>query len=112
MPAIPQLQAITAPPEEDEENLDTSSLFIGPIAEQYLRQFASLQEVDKTFGIYNKDGQFDIGDSPIEILDDNIIVKGTEYQGTPGLWELLVMKEPDRSIYTENDRADYAEILE
>ena len=51
LPAItfPQLQAIAAPPEEGED-LDTSGLFIGPIAEQYLRQFASQQEVDKTFG--------------------------------------------------------------
>jgi len=56
LPAItfPQLQAIAAPPEESED-LDTSGLFIGPVAEQYLRQFASQQEVDKTFGISDKD---------------------------------------------------------
>jgi len=71
-------------------------LFIGPVAEQYLRQFASQQEVDKTFGIYDKDGKFYIGDSPIEIDSDNITVKGTEYTGTPGLWDLLIMKQPDR----------------
>ena len=41
-----QLQAIAAPPEESED-FDTSGLFIGPVAEQYLRQFASQQEVDK-----------------------------------------------------------------
>jgi len=85
-------------------------LFIGPAAEQYLRQFASQQEVDETFGIYDKDGKFYI-DSPIEIYGDNITVEGTEYTGTPGFWELLVMKEPDRHTYTDNDRADYAEIL-
>jgi len=72
-----QLQAITAPPEEGED-LDTSDLFIGPIAEQYLRQFASEQEVDKTFGIYNKDGQFYIGNSLIEFAGDNITIKGIE----------------------------------
>ena len=112
LPAItfPQLQAIAAPPEES-EGLDTSGLFIGPVAEQYLRQSASQQEVDKTFSIYDRDGQFYIGDSPIEIDGDNITVKGTEYTGTPGLWELLVMKEPDRNIHTDNDRAEYAEIL-
>jgi len=111
LPAItfPQRQAIAAAPEESED-LDTSGLFIGPVAEQYLRQFASQQEVDKTFGIYDKDGKFYIGDSPIEIYGDNITVQGTEYIGTPGFWELLVMKEPDRNIYTDNDRAEYAEI--
>ena len=106
-----QLQAITAPSEEGED-LDTSGLFIGPIAEQYMRQFASDQEVDKTFGIYNKDGQFYIGNSPIEISGDNITVKGKEYLGTPGLWELLIMKEPDQNIYTDEDKVEYAEILE
>jgi len=42
LPAItfPQLQAIAAPQEESED-LDISGLFIGPVAEQYLRQFAS-----------------------------------------------------------------------
>ena len=112
MPAItfPQLQAIAAPPEKSED-LDASGLFIGPVAEQYLRQFASQQVVDKTFGIYDKDGKFYISDRPIEIDGDNITVKGTEYTGTPGLWELLIMKEPDRNIYTDNDRAEYAEIL-
>jgi len=80
-------------------------------AEQYLRQFASQQEVDKTFGIYNKGGKFYIGDSPVEINGDNITVKGTEYQGTTGLLELLSMKEPDRNIYTDNDTAECAEIL-
>ena len=108
--AFPQLQAIAAPPEES-ENLDTSGLFIGPVAEQYLRQFSSQQDVDKTFCIYDEDRKFYIGDSPVEIDGDNITVKGTEYTGTPGLWELLIMKEPDRNIYTDNDRAEYAKIL-
>ena len=82
---FPQLQAIMPAIPDENEDLDTSGLFIGPIAEQYLRQFASQQEVDKTFGLYDKDGQFYIGNSPIEIHDDNITVKGKEYQGTPGL---------------------------
>jgi len=111
LPFPQQLQAITAPPQEGED-LDTSGLFIGPVAEQYLRQFASEQEVDKTFGIYNKDGQFYIGNSPIEFDGDNITVKDKEYLGTAGLWELLIMKEPDKNIYTDEDRTSYAEILE
>ena len=107
---FPQLQAIASPPED--EDLDTSGLYIGEIAERYLRHFASKQEVDKTFGLYNKDGKFYIGDSPIEINDDNITVKGKEYQGTPGLWELLVMRDPDENVYTDEDKSNYAEILD
>ena len=108
---FPQLQAIAAAPEGEDEDLDTSGLYLGEIAEEYLRKFASKQEVDKTFGIYNKDGKFYIGNSPIEIADDNITIKGKEYQGTPGLWELLVMREPDDAIYTDEDKSNYAEIL-
>ena len=109
---FPQLQAIAAPPEEEDEDLDTSGLYLGEIAERYLHQFASKQEVDKTFGLYDKDGQFYIGNSPIEIRDDNITVKGKVYQGTPGLWELLVMREPDDNVYTDEDKSNYAEILD
>ena len=46
-------------------------------------------------------GEFYIGDSPIETDGDNIAVKGTEYQGTPGRWELLTMKEPQIEMYTD-----------
>jgi len=110
---FPQLQAIAAPPEEEEdEDLDTSGLFLGEIAERYLHQFASKQEVDKTFGLYDKDGKFYIGNSPIEIRDDNIAVKGKVYHVTPGLWELLVMREPDDNVYTDEDKSKYAEILD
>ena len=106
---FPQLQAIM--PDEGED-LDTSALYLGEIAERYLRHFASKQEVDKTFGLYDKDEQFYIGNSPITINDNNISVKGKEYIGTPGLWELLVMREPDESIYTDEDKYNYAEILD
>jgi len=110
--AFPQFQAIAAPPEDEDEDLDTSGLYIGEIAEEYLRKFASKQEVDKTFGIYNKDGKFYIGDSPIDIKGDNITIKGKEYLGTPGLWELLIMREPDDAIYTAEDKSNYIEILD
>jgi len=84
---------------------------LGKIASHYLRHFASKEGVDKTFGLYDKDGVFYIGDSPVEIVDDDITVKGKEYEGTPGLWELLIMKRPNNTIYTPEDLANYAEIL-
>jgi len=86
-------------------------VILGTMAENYLRQFASKEEVDKTFGLYDKHGEFFIGDSPVKIEGDDIIVKDKQYQGTPGLWELLIMKEPDKSIYNREDFRNYAEIL-
>jgi len=66
---------------EEEEDLDTSGLLIGPIAEQYLRQFAKKETVDKTFGLYDKEGTFYIGNTPVEIHEDDITVKRNEYRG-------------------------------
>jgi len=86
-------------------------VILGTVAENYLRQFASKEDVDQTFGLYDKHGEFFIGDSHVKIEGDDIIVKDKEYQGTPGLWELLVMKEQDKSIYNREDFRNYAEIL-
>ena len=97
--------------EEEGDVSDTSILYLGEIASHYLRQFASKEDVDKTFGLYDKDGVFYIGDSPVEIVDDNITIKGKEYEGTPGLWELLIMKRPNNTIYTPEDLVNYAKIL-
>ena len=96
---------------EEDESLDTSMMILGPVAEKYLRQFASKEEVDKTFGLYDKDGEFFIGDSPVKIEADDITVKDKLYQGTPGLWELLIMKAPDKNVYNQEDFKNYAEIL-
>jgi len=108
---LKKYQSIKAVEEEEEEDPNTSMLYIGEIASKYLRQFANKQEVDKTFGLYDKNGDFYIGDSQVKIEGDDITVKGKEYQGTPGLWELLIMKRPDPSLAKPADYANYAEIL-
>jgi len=90
---------------------DTSILYLGETATRYLRHFASKENVDKTFGLYDKNGAFYVGDLPVKIIDDNIIIKGKEYEGTPGLWELLTIKTPDNTLYTPEDLANYENIL-
>ena len=83
---------------------------IGPIAASYLRKFAS-KDADKVYGIYDNKGKFYIGDTRIGIIDDNIIVGEKEYQGTPGLWELITMKLPNDQVYDDEDYENYADIL-
>ena len=39
------------------------------------------------------------------------MVDGEEYKGTPGLWELIVSKNPDDNIYTYNDYDNYARLM-
>ena len=34
-----------------------------------------------------------------------------EYEGTPGLWELIVSKNPDDNIYTYDDYDNYARLM-
>ena len=60
-------------------------VFIGDIAKQYLRKFASVSGADKTFGLRDKDGKFYIGNKEAKIKENNIIVGDREYAGTPGL---------------------------
>ena len=52
---FPQFPSLTAYDDDDEEEED---VFIGDIAEQYLRKFASKSGIDKTYGLRDKDGQF------------------------------------------------------
>ena len=50
-----QFPSITAFDDDGEEEVD---VFIGDIAEQHLRKFASVSGADKTFGLRDKDGFF------------------------------------------------------
>ena len=84
-PAYPSIQAF----EEPLEGEDTQ--YIGKVAEKYLRKFATKDEADTTFGLYDRHGNFYIGNKPVVIIDNNIVVDGgEEYEGTPGLWELII----------------------
>ena len=52
---FPQFSFITAYDDDGEEEKD---VFIGDIAEQHLRKFASKSGTDKTFGLREKHGKF------------------------------------------------------
>ena len=49
--------------------------------------------------------------NPVVIIDNNIVVDDEEYEGTPGLWELIVSKNPDDNIYTNDDYDNYARLM-
>jgi len=52
-----------------------------------------------------------IGNTPIDIRGDNLIVGDKEYKGTPGLWELIISKQPDANVYSRDDFENYAKIM-
>ena len=62
---FPQFPSITAYNDDDGE--EEEDVFIGDIAEQYLRKFATMSEADKTFGLRDKDGKFYIGNNKAQI---------------------------------------------
>ena len=39
------------------------------------------------------------------------MVGDEEYEGTPGLWVLIVSKNPDDNIYTHDDYDNYAKLM-
>ena len=94
---MPQIPSITAYDDDGEEEVD---VFIGDIAEQYLRKFASSSGTDKTFGLWDTNAKFYIGNKEAKIKKNNIIVGDKEYAGTPGLWELMVTATPDDKNFT------------
>ena len=55
----------------------------GPPAEAFIRNYMD-EAVDKTFGIYYKNGKFMIGNKIIMIKGDNIVIGNEVYVGTPG----------------------------
>ena len=57
---FPQFLCITAY-DDDDDCEEEEDVFIGDIAAQYLRKFATVSGADKTFGLRDKDGRFDIG---------------------------------------------------
>ena len=86
-------------------------LELGPNAVSALKRFLTKEGVDKTYGIYDKDGKFYISNKEVEIKGDNIIIDNKSYQGSSGLWELIVAKNPNRDLYNPVDYENYKRIL-
>ena len=104
-PAYPSIQATEKPLEGEDMQ------YIGEVAEKYLRKFATKDEADRTYKLYDRDRKFYIGNKLAIIVDNDLVVGKDEYEGTPGLWELIVSKDPDETIYTPKDKETYAKLM-
>ena len=90
---------------------DTTMETAGPIAIEYLTKYTG-KDADDVFGVHgNKEEGLSIGDTRIHLNENNIIVGEREYEGTPGLWELISMKRPNDRVYDDEDYDNYAEIM-
>ena len=82
---------------------------IGSIARNYLSLALSKQKADTTFGIRNQNGDYYIGNKPIKLSRNNILMDNQEYIGTPGLWSLITEKRPRG--YDDEDLQNYSSLI-
>ena len=82
----------------------------GPLAEVFLGKYMDPRKgTDTTFGMRYESGIPMIGNKQIKIDGNDIIVDGSRYHGTSGLWSLVTDKDPDG--YDESDYRWYTDLL-
>ena len=108
-PTYPALE-ITEEEEKEEEKEKKEKKDIGDVAKGYLI-YAMGKDSGKSFGIYPEKNKLKIGSKYLQIEGNNIIIDKIPYPGTSGLWELIVSKEPQEGIYTEDDYINYVNLL-
>ena len=66
---------------------------------------------DPYYGIQKRDGGYVMGDKDVVIDEQsNIHIDGDTFRATPGLWELIMLKNPEN--YTTEDMTAYEDIVE
>lgn len=86
--------------------------FKGRIAKDYFLKLINRgRAVDTTYGVRVDGDRWMIGDKPIEVDGDDIIINEKKYEGTRGLYELIFMNSPNEYIYDELDLENYKLIL-
>lgn len=87
-------------------------MFTGNIAKDYfLKLIRGGKVIDHNYGVRVDGNDWMMGDSKIEIDENDIIINDIRYSGTRGLYELIFMNSPNSYIYTEEDLKNYAAIL-
>ena len=69
--------------------------------------------LDKYFAIQRVgDNKYEMGTKAVAIDENSdIIVDGVKYDGTTGLWALIMMNDPSESSYTPNDLRMYKDLV-
>ena len=85
--------------------VEEKPLDFGEIAKEYLKD----TDCDTTFGIRDEISVYYIGNKQATIVNNNIIIGDEKFEGTPGLWELIMSKIP--KYFTEADYDNYTRLM-
>ena len=79
------------------------------VLEQYLHKYGGTNVLDKYFRIQRiATNQYEMGTKDVDIDENsNVIVDGVKYDGTDGLWSLIMLNDPHRGSYTPHDLLMY-----
>ena len=104
---IEKLPEAIKPLEEEEEEEEEEDESVGEIAKDYL----NMEFRDRKFGIRKEKGHHYIGKTHVIIKDNDIIIPktGERLEGTTGLWELIMSKNPKN--FTEMDYDNYRYLI-
>ena len=75
----------------------------------YQREYPQKNQ-EKYFGIVNNEGQLVMGNKIVNVKNNDIIVDDVVYEGTPGLWSLVMEAVPKK--YTQEDMENYKRLVE
>ena len=94
--------------EKEEEKTDE-----GDIVQKILK-YSKDVDIDPYFGIIeNENGDFQMGITIVQITkDDDILTEGVKFQGTTGLWSLIMFKKPKEGNYSLKDLEEYQRLVE
>lgn len=86
---------------------------VGTIASKYIKKLINndVKDLDTTYGVVYNGKRFTIGDTMVSIKKDVIYVGNDAYNGTPGLFELLFMSNPNLELAKKKDYDMYKKIL-
>ena len=83
---------------------------IGPIAVEALILAFQRGYVDYTFGLQARNRKFYFGDKELKIRNDDIEIGAAIYDGTHGLWNLIISQNPDENLITDDDYEKYKDL--
>ena len=100
--------------EEEEEEEDKEEKYTHSNAYQKIVKYRRESDIDPYFSIIqNSKGDYQMGNIPIEITkEDDILAEGVKFQGTTGLWSLIMFKKPQEKSYSKKDLEQYQRLVE